>query len=323
MKFINQLKTISILFLLINFNTMAERPFLSAIGNLENFLDTMQLGENVDKSLAPPCPDCLDLGEVVPPDEPLCEQPALGKVWVQNCQQLFKKSDIPKDALRFTMKSLVKNLYEFKSNKCYKMPSSKHYSSAGQTKENFKKRMELGIPNKCQIMINDTRQKLPKGHDDNYELRRQSYYIDLCKKSGPSVTKLYFNLGEKTLSNDYKNAEGYKTTVLGAFLTNTDTFDLSFNGSKYRKLRVDMEEHMGKHYAPGLLLYGLQETNNNAALNVKYLHVSPYKSSHGCPSIYYKNYWMIEELATNGPSLVVNYGPEIKMDDIDLCSEDE
>ncbi len=297
--------------------------------NFTTFPSTQDVKNEIDSYVSAPvknCPTTVLVEEkqeeiVLSSKEPLCDYPDLGKNWISNCEKLFKESDVPKDALAFSMKAFAKNMNKFSSNKCYKMMNSGHYSMKGTNKSNFNKMMEKGIPNKCQIMINDTTKKLPKAHKDARHFRRQMYYIDLCKEGGPKVTKGYFNLGTGTFKNKYKNSEGNRTTVLGAFLTNTKVFDLSFQKKPYKKLRKSLKKKMGKSYAPGLQLFGLQKTNNNASKNAKYLHVSPYQSSFGCPSVNEDNYWMMEELAKNGPSLVVNYGPDKKMEDINKCSQ--
>ena len=66
----------------------------------------------------------------------------------------------------------------------------------------------------------------------------------------------------------------------------------------------------GEARAPSVALMGLQNSNSTASHTGKYMHVSPFDSSQGCPSLKDYDYDIIETLAANGPSLVVNYTGE-------------
>ncbi len=279
------------------------------------FARDMEIQRQVSDILAgpkPECPSCLENSYKA--TYPLCNN-GLDDSWKANCDKLYE-AGIPKDALDFTLQSFNKNLTSFKTSKCFKWGEPKnHYSFANTNEEKFKNKVKNGIVNKCQIVINDTREK-------QMQYRGTMYYIDLCSGVEPKVVKTYFNMGTGTYTNDFANVSGKKSTVLGAFLTNYQVFDYQPGNEKYKKLRSFIKIQTGKSYAHGIQLFGLQGTNNNASNDMKYLHVSPYRSSWGCPSIDSKNYWMIEELAKNGPSLLVNYGEKSKMEDINKCSED-
>ncbi|EQC44744.1 hypothetical protein [Bacteriovorax sp. Seq25_V] len=279
------------------------------------FARDIDIQKQVTDILAGPQPECIScLESAYRAVNPLCEN-GLDDSWKANCDKLFD-AGIPKDALEFTLKTFNKNLHKFKSNKCFKWGEPKnHYSFARTNEAEFKNKVKDGIANKCQIVINDTREK-------QMQYRGTMYYIDLCEGSEPKVIKTYFNMGTGTYTNNFANVSGKKSTVLGAFLTNYQVFDYQPGNVKYQNLRSFIKTKIGKNYAHGVQLFGLQKTNNNASNDMKYLHVSPYRSSWGCPSIDQKNYWMIEELAKNGPSLLVNYGEKSKMEDINKCSED-
>lgn len=243
-----------------------------------------------------------------------CDIPNYSSEWVRQCKALYN-SEIPHDALDYTLDVLYANSEEFKMNKCYRMMDKNHYSMAGVGRNQFEEKMKEGIPNKCNIVINDTR--LKQSH-----LRGTMFYIDLCADNGPKITKSYFNMGEGTYKNKFANQSNKKTTVLGAFLTNHKVFDYQPSNKKYKKLRKEIRGLSGKEYAPAVQLIGLQNTNNRASEDAKYMHVSPYWSSYGCPSIAADKYWIIENLAKNGPSLVVNYGEPSKMEDPLKCSQE-
>ncbi len=242
--------------------------------------------------------------------KPLCEMSGVSAQWVKNCEALYQ-AGIPKDALEYALKVMQMNDDSFSSNKCYRTGPSGHYSMRGVSKRDFERKMSGGLPNKCQMVINDTRDKLGT-------YRGRMYYIDLCSGSAPKIVKSYFNMGTGTFKNNYSDTGGAHTTVKGAFFTNYKTFSFQKNNSAYRAVKSRVQSLSGSYRAPSVQLFGLSNSNNNAGPNLKYMHVSGYKSSWGCPSIAPENYWMIEKLASNGPSLVLNYGTG--MEDIRKCS---
>ena len=226
--------------------------------------------------------------------------------WMTNCRKLLERGDIPKDALKYALNVMKLNASGFNSDKCYKMlENPNHYSMRGMTRDKFDKLMENGLKNKCQLVINDTRSR--KG------CRGSLYYIDLCK---PQDHASYFNMGVGTClnGNQFMNEPGKKTTLLGAFFTNNEHFNFrGSNPDKYAGIREAEGE------VAALQLFGLQESNNGASEQLKYMHVSPYRSSWGCPSVGRDNSWIVRTLAKNGPSLVLNYGDN--MEDIDKCTQ--
>lgn len=240
-----------------------------------------------------------------------CRMSGVSAQWVRNCEKLYS-AGIPKDALDYALNVMKLNDDSFESNKCYKVANSSHYSMRGVTKRSFENKMAGGLPNKCQMVINDTRQKLGN-------FRARMYYIDLCSGSSPKVTKTYFNMGTGTFRNNYADSSGEHTTVKGAFFTNYKSFSFQKNNAAYQRVKSRVRTLSGTYKAPSVQLFGLQNSNNNAGPNLKYMHVSGYQSSWGCPSIAPENYWMIEKLANNGPSLVLNYGTN--MENINRCTK--
>ncbi len=226
--------------------------------------------------------------------------------WINNCKRLLENSDIPTDALKYALNVMKINASSFRSDKCYGMlENSDHYSMGGMTKDKFEKLMENGLRNKCQFVINDTRARR--------NCRGSLYYIDLCK---PQSHSSYFNMGVGTCleGRRFANEPGKKTTLLGAFFTSNEHFN--FRGSNPERY-ADIRKTEGE--VASLQLFGLQESNNGASEQLKYMHVSPYKSSWGCPSVGQDDSWVVRTLARNGPSLVLNYGDN--MEDIDKCTQ--
>jgi hypothetical protein len=245
-----------------------------------------------------------------------CQITGMDEVWVKRCESLYT-SGIPKDALSYALQTLKANANSFETSKCYKMASSSHYSM-GQgkvTKSSFEKEMSGGLKNKCQFIINDTRSKLSN-------CQGQMYYIDLCTDSDKQrVTKDYFNLGVGTCEDGhgFKNAEGYGTTLKGAFFSSNYLFDLNNSSEEFENTRKQVAAAGGPSEVVSLQLFGLQNSNNTSSESFKYLHVSPRDWSRGCTSVRPENYYMIQQMAKNGPSLVLNYGEN--MEDIGKCTQ--
>ncbi len=248
---------------------------------------------------------------------PHCDFEGVTEEWKAKCDKLYS-SQIPEGALDFTLEVMAKNSTSFKSNKCFDkkgLANSGHYSMGGTKSNDVRSRMENGISNKCTFVINDM-------GDKKAQCRGTLYFIDLCKGDAPKITESYVNIGAGTCrkGRGYLNESGKQTTTLGAFITNDHVFNFSSTKSSYVELRRSIQRASGEKKAHAVQVFGLQNTNNSASRDMKYMHVSPYQSSWGCPSIAGENYWMIKELAKNHPSLLVNYH-EGKMEDIDKCSE--
>lgn len=222
---------------------------------------------------------------------------------------LFLKWIFRQTLLTYALDVMRRNQNSFAMDQCHEFDAPNHYSMRGVTRENFEDSLSEGLPNKCQIMINDTRER-PS------QYRGTMYYIHLCGDR-PQVERDYFNMGTGTFQNNFANRAGQRTTVLGAFFTNYESFDYQPGNSRYQSTRQTIANLSGIEESTAVQLFGLQNTNSTSAPTKKYLHVSPYQSSWGCPSIRAENYWMIRELAENGPSLVLNYGED--MEDPSAC----
>jgi len=308
------------------------KDYISVVDAVKTVVDTFKKVSGTGEP--PECPTCdghQDDGsgndvssEELPKDgDALCNYPERGASWIKNCNKLFTNSEIPRDALKYTMQAFKHNYDKFRNKNCYLVKKNlDHPSMGGLTIPRIDKIMEKGLPNKCQIVINDTRER-PKickdedGREWSCKNRGIMYYIDICKGT---TTKTYFNMG---LGKKFQNISGKNSTVKGVFITGKNSFNFTpgkRTRKKYRRLREKQRTDIGQYKAHAVQLYGLQKTNNGAAEDGKYMHVSPLFSSFGCPSIDRKNYKMIEELAYNGPSMVVNYAEGMQdIKDVDSC----
>ena len=220
------------------------------------------------------------------------------------------------------------NATSFRTNKCFDtngLKQSNHPSMMGLTGDQLENELLAnGLSNKCQLIINNTDDRSPSPSGD--DCRGRMYYIDLCAGEDAVVKEDYFNLGTGTCRNGrygFENGSEIRTTVKGVFFTHTQTFDFrdtTKQQTQYAAVQDQVEEAGGPHQATALHLFGLQNTNNLASRMGKYIHVSPHRSSWGCPSIKPENYYMIEALANNGPGMVVNWGEE-GMEDLEVCTE--
>ncbi|MCK5882358.1 MAG: hypothetical protein KAG61_01610 [Bacteriovoracaceae bacterium] len=247
---------------------------------------------------------------------PKCDFKGVDEEWKTKCDQLYS-SQIPKGALDFTLGVMAKNSTLFGSNKCFDkagLAKSYHPSMGGTKSRDIRTRMKGGLQNKCIFIINDMGEK-------KAPCRGTMYYINMCKPGRPKITETYVNIGTGTCRErkGHQNVSGKHTTILGAFLTNDHVFNFGATKESYNRTRSIIKKISRENKAHAVQLFGLQNTNNGASRDMKYLHVSPYQSSWGCPSINAKNYWMVKEMAKHHPSLLVNYHKG-KMENINKCS---
>lgn len=239
---------------------------------------------------------------------------------IKNCIRLFDEDLVPnREALTYTIMYLRANSGgSLADPSCVRQPRGQ----AGEAGMDLD-RLGQGIQNTCQFVINDVHSKW-KGA----AFQSNAYVVDLCQENDSKVVRnIYMNRG-----TGIKNAGGLSdtskanTTAIGAFLTGDNVFGMIPYGTKqkkngklvypkgYRKLVA----RMGKVHA--VRVYGLHTSNNDTSYS-KPIHTSDYTSSWGCPSVSSDNVWMIEALAENGPSLLMNYGSpkDHPIDSIDKC----
>lgn len=247
---------------------------------------------------------------------------ALAELRVANCHQLVSRKLIPNsEALDYTLRYMRDNSGKLADDRCLppKVGTERRtvtvrtkrgpvkrtvVSSAVSGEANMSRDvLRQGVKNQCQFLINDTTSTV-KGFPN----RGNAYWVDLCSKDAAKlVTKTYFNKGTGRGNRD---VPGANTTVVGAFLTGSSTFNFvpyrMSNG--YREIARMSRKQNGSSKITAVRLFGVNSSNNDTSRS-KPLHVSPYRSSWGCPSTSPENAPLIEKLAQNGPSLVMNYGP--------------
>ncbi len=307
--------------------------FISAKSNIDNAFVYANVINNFEDTVAaltetgepPTCHLCEQEDEEATQEmSESCDIPGTTNDWRRKCRQLYN-SNIPQAALDYALRAMKLNATSFRTNKCFDsqgIMGPDHYSMHGLTANELENDLLAeGLPNKCQMIINDTDDRSPSSGGD--DCRGRMYYIDLCQGDNAVVQEDYFNLGTGTCrggGNGFRNGSGIRTTVKGVFFTHTETFDFAKNNGPYNEARRRVQRAGGPREATALQLFGLQNTNNLSSSTAKYIHISPYRSSFGCPSIAPENYYMIEALANNGPAMVLNWGRE-GMEDLEACTE--
>lgn len=241
---------------------------------------------------------------------------AQAELRLANCRKLVSKKLIPNaEALDYTLRYMRDNSGKLADDRCLppKVGTERRQvtvrtkrgpvtrtvvSSAVSGEANMSRDvLRQGVKNQCQFLINDTTSTV-KG----YPNRGNAYWVDLCSNDDSKlVKKTYFNKGTGRGNGDNPGAN---TTVIGAFLTASSTFNfVPYKMSAgYRQIQRQSKR------LTAVRLFGVNSSNNDTSRS-KPLHVSPYRSSWGCPSTSPENAPLIEKLAQNGPSLVMNYGP--------------
>ena len=237
----------------------------------------------------------------------------------ENCLKLLLMSE---DERGLPQKALVYALKTFKIN------FDRLHSGRECIDEKLHPKGPEGIKNPCQMLINDMNSVHESVVKRGTTRRANSYYIDLCTPNGESiVSKSYVNKGTGSDNGAYTDIDGEKTTIIGAFLTDDKVTKFTPEGktAKYKSVlgwkesdsRCNPENILsegGGTNCPAIRLevYGFQSSNNtsDSGAGRKPIHTSPYFSSIGCPSVGQDDNWKIVNLAVNGPSLVLNWGPE-------------
>jgi len=254
---------------------------------------------------------------------PVCEMPGTDEQWRQNCLALINNKSLPLNAIQFALEGLKRNSESFKTRSCYKMASPDHRSMMGLNADGFEELLSEGIPNKCTMIINNLDERLAT-HGGSFKCQMKTYYIDLCSGEAPIVkhTKAYLGYGSCKNKSGFKNQSGQGTTLLGFFVSHNKTFNFGEKDAAYKKIAKDisgMRKNKDRSI-PSVALFGLQNSNNGAAPDYKYLHVGAYTSA-GCPSILPEDYELVERIAAQGPSVVVNY-KEGAMEPFEDCESD-
>lgn len=314
-------------------NTLSYNPDVRscAPGFIDNFFEIPEFQEILRLVNEPP----EEVPEIWSPPmdaSDACNIEGMGEQARANCEDLLGNGDVPRNALLFALEGMKRNATSFNTDKCFDnrpefesrfsdRNGHKHQSLPGlNSSTDFRSKLENGIPNKCKMIINDVGDR-SDGPYPPHKCKMKTYVIDLCGSS-PNVrsTKSWMGYGTCKGRSGYTNIEGRGTTLLGFHVTGVQTFPFSKDDSSYNKIRNDYAKTRERR-VPALALFGLQQSNNGSMTDYKYLHIGAYTSA-GCPSMMptVDNYDLIEELAMNGPSVLVNY-KEGEMEPYQKCEE--
>ena len=209
----------------------------------------------------------------------------------------MKSGSIPNtQAVNYTLNFLAQNYQGLKDSHCAFDGLKKDVACDICKKPD---QVRQGIKNGCSFILNDL--KKPWGDGTT---RTTGYYVDLCKSSTePIVQKFYINQGTGTSGNkNYADEEGAKSTLPGAFLTDDRVTPFyPYDPEKYVAIRKRLGGTL-----PSIRLRGLNASNNSSE-DSKPMHVSPFKTSWGCPSVGPQSAAIIEKLVQKGPALIMNY----------------
>ena len=252
---------------------------------------------------------------------------------VKNCQALFADPTlIPNhDALVFSLKYFRDNYGGLQDPSCA-LASESHINTPDHISDNgilTDDQIKAGIQNKCQFVINDVNTRWP-----GFKSRSTAYYVDLCAdKTQPGrtanpkqeiVQKFYMNVGYGPPFRDEDQNKRLGiiggSTLAGCFLTDNEAYDFEpydqyAKNSKY----IDLEAFLKRkilNFGHSVLWMNSQITKPNIESRSMRLHFLIVK---GCPSVEWTHLPLIEELAKNGPSLLVNYGPKSFHTDTKVC----
>lgn len=216
------------------------------------------------------------------------------KLRIANCKAAYAAID-NKEAFKFTIQYFNDNYKKLADPTC-----AKESTSVQKGVLPFDT-VASGIQNGCTMVLNDLETPYQK-----FPFRSVAYFIDLCAKDRKKAVRKFFMMkGVGSQEKGYLDAPEQFTTLAGAFLTNSkvEKFKPYKKTAKYEDMRIKMGGTI-----PKLRVIGLNNSNNSSEFT-KPIHASPYFSSFGCPSVAPENAWVIEDLATRGPSLLMNYGP--------------
>ncbi len=215
---------------------------------------------------------------------------------ISNCEDMVLRQKVKNlGALQYTIQYFANNFGKLRDSSCaiQRLGSDDQCSLCEKPAE-----VEKGIRNGCTMVINDIENNHPQ-----HSNRSTGYFIDLCARNpAQNLKTFYVNRGKGHAGQSmYDDVGGRRTTLMGAFLTDTmvQPFSPYSNPGRYQNL-------CGIRTPLQVRLVGLNATNNDSEES-KPMHVSPYESSFGCPSVSCESVPIMKNLAENGPSLVMNY----------------
>lgn len=207
---------------------------------------------------------------------------------VTHCKDLSKK--IPRaEALAYTLQYFFENHGQLRDARCA-------LASDTVAAEVFSEEEVKGGITAPRFMLRDMATAKASQVD--------SYLVDLC--SG-DFKEFKSNIGTGTSrdSKGFVDVDDKHTTLTGAFLTDDKTSRLvPANPKDYKRIMKNFGDKTRVY------LVGLNSSNNSTVLS-KPMHISPYTSSWGCPSVVAQDADVLTRLVKDGQrSLVITYDKE-------------
>lgn len=215
---------------------------------------------------------------------------------ITNCERIVNNGSVPNQAaFSYAIRYLAENQNALKDPSCaFETASDDTECAVCQSSE----RIRRGIQNGCTFLLNDLERPWGDG-----TTRTTGYFIDLCATDpSQTVSRLKINTGTGARYND---RGGARSTLAGAFLMDDGVRNFTpYNPRPYGEMRRSLGGRL-----PVVRLLGLNSSNNTTDYD-KPMHVSPFRTSWGCPSVGAEAVPFMRRLAENGPSLLMNYAGE-------------
>lgn len=213
---------------------------------------------------------------------------------IENCERIVAGGLIPNQAaFAYTIRYFAENSGRLQDPSCaLQSAADDDVCRLCQSAD----RIQQGIGNGCSFMLNDM--ETPFGRNST---QVTGYFVDLCASNPRDVVRS-FAVNTGTGRPMFNDTPGARSTVAGAFLMDPSVVNFSpYNPKPYQGLKRQLGGTL-----PSMRLLGLNSSNNDTD-DSKPLHVSPFRTSWGCPSVGPEAVPYMHKLADGGPSLLMNY----------------
>lgn len=239
-----------------------------------------------------------------------------------NCRALFRNRLVPNaPALNYTLQYWLENRDELKDPSCALEGMSRATGCASCREESWTR---AGFQNQCSFVINDLqrpwRERRPAAR------RTTAYYVDLCSSDPNKIVRTFYMNGgigtpfDSSRDRGTQESEFNKSTLAGAFKLEGRVFHQrdAYNLAAYQGI---LRRSGGT--IPAVYMAGLNSSNNQSEAD-KPIHVSPFRSSWGCPSVSEETgNWLFNEMTSRGSTLYMAYaGPRFEQRG-DSCINDD
>lgn len=238
---------------------------------------------------------------------------------LRNCEEIVRRKLVPnQNALRYTIKYLTENQGSLRDPSCAVRGIEANDRCIACRNEDW---VKSGIENGCSFIINDLNRPWKK---DRAPGRTTAYYVDLCTEDpAKMVTPFYVNGGRGPRFSDAPDTstatDGWnKSTLAGAFKIEGTVYG-DFVPTRETKYAAIRRRNGGK--IPALRMIGLNSSNNTTESS-KPMHVSPFRTSWGCPGVAESTAEVFEKIASKGSSLMIAYAGQQYEQKSDSCVND-